>query len=72
MIQFGSIQCCALIDTGAQVSLVREDVYNSLPDCVKHRSDHNVSSIKLRGVGGGCSSVVGVARLTLTLADRAL
>ena len=30
MISLSGLQCCALIDTGAQISLLREDIYQGL------------------------------------------
>ena len=71
-VSFGSLNCCALIDTGAQVSLIREDVFRALPEEVKRFADMDEPSMRLRGVGGGFSSVEGVVRLMVTVAGQVL
>ena len=63
---------CALVDTGAQISLIREDAYRSLPEVLKRANDLHVGAMKLRGVGEGYSSVEGVTYLPVALADREL
>ena len=72
VVSFGTRTCCALVDTGAQVSLIREDVFAMLPEEVKRFADLETSSLRLRGVGGGFSPVEGVVRLMVTVAGRVL
>ena len=72
VVAFGPLVCCALVDTGAQVSLIREDVFALLPDEIKRFADMEVASMQLKGVGGGCSPVKGVVRLLVTVAGRVL
>ena len=71
-LNLGGLLRCALVDTGAQISLIREDVYQSLPASLKSADDQHKKHMKLRGVGGGCSPVKGVVCLPVILADKVM
>ena len=62
MLQLGDMRCCALIDTGAQVSCVLVNVLNALQMPVEAPTGN-----KVVGVGSQKSSILGSVSLELTL-----
>ena len=66
-LRFGGKTCCALLDTGAQVCLMRDDVWGSLPEAVRSSAEVVSERCRLQGVGGHCSVVDLVVKLRFDL-----
>ena len=60
---------CALWDTGAQVSLVREDVFQDLQK-VNQCQLQDCGSVQLSGVGEGSHFIVGVTEFNVSVANQ--
>jgi hypothetical protein len=70
VVSFDSVHCCALVDTGAQVSVIREDVLCSLPEEMKLDSHSDTSGLTLSGVGEDITGVKGVVVLRFKILDN--
>jgi hypothetical protein len=71
-VQLNGTTYCALLDTGAQVSLIREDVWLALPTSIKETSRIITEEpVRLHGVGGGSASVVEIVSLPIGLVGLA-
>ena len=69
-VRFGDTTCCALLDTGAQVSLVRGDVWDSFSAAVRESAVVLSESCSLRGVGGRGAEVEMVVRLRFSFVSQ--
>lgn len=64
------VKFCALIDTGAQVSLIGEDTVKLLVQREPHLQVRDFSGNLLSGISGGKSEVVGYVELKLSIAEQ--
>jgi len=67
--QFGSVEFCTLLDSGAEVSLIDEDTFNRLrreSDTVKLR---DTEGRVIKGIDRSSTTVIGVTELKLTILD---
>ena len=65
-------KCCALIDTGAQVSLLSSAVWNNLSDDYKQPCHYSDIHTSIRGIGSELINTEGYAYLKFYLGDALL
>ena len=67
-ISYRNNNLCALLDTGAQVSVIDEENWNRIK-----KGDELIDTSrewKLFGIAGGCTDIVGIVRLSVKVGDK--
>ena len=72
VVGIGNKKCCALIDTGAQISLISERAYYSLSGKERLESNFVPQTIKISGLGDQIAQAVGIVNINLTLLHTVL
>ena len=67
---YGNFSLCALVDTGAQVSLIGEDTFHKIK--TGHEIIENNPSERLRGIVGKATNCIGIVHLNITVGQKEL
>ena len=68
----GDVKFCALIDTGAEISIISEKVWLEIKKRNKHLELEKCEKELLRGIGGELTEVVGIVKLKLEILEMPL
>ena len=68
LISLSGLQCCALIDTGAQISLLREDIYQGLQQQGIVPLEIMEKATLVRGLGAATTTILGIVKVPVTFA----
>ena len=70
VMQIGSVTCCALIDTGAQISQMSYHIWMQLSKKGREEASPSSDAVRIRGLGSSGTNTSGLANLQWKLAGR--
>ena len=71
LIRFGSRICCAVVDTGAMISVIRDDIWWSLTSEERFSMNFSPKTVNIRGVSGSMVRTTGMVEAVWSLVDQA-
>ena len=69
-VRIGSVTCCALIDTGAQISLISHDIWKQLSQDERAEANPRPDTVRIRSIGSSGTNTCGLADLQWSVAGH--